>query len=400
MRRAAMAVAVVGMLGAIAAADSKNKDDDVGDDPPKEGGTGEAPEQLVLMNASSKPGTLGRLDRISRVLGSRGMLKKLPERLAAALDGRNVLLADLDKIKDAYGRFDPGSALKLIDADEKRILDSVAAGDPVPALAQLSEWRGLIAAQNNQDDEAVRWFRAAYRLNPSWVPEPGLRNSPQVKPLVERAREEATVKGKLRIAADPQDATFVIDGKDKYSGGDKIELPIGIHLVVLSAKGRAPYAELVEINAGKIKKLEISLDKESQTDKAARLIEETVAAPSGQARLKSAAKLAKITGPHILVVEDGGDDHIVVRIYDVDAQKVSKKMTLTGDETSAKIAEIVASALQADNMIDAGNIVVVGHTEKKWYERWYVWAAVGAVAIGSFAGYEYMTRAPTSVRGF
>jgi hypothetical protein len=37
---------------------------------------------------------------------------------------------------------------------------------------------------------------------------------------------------------------------------------------------------------------------------------------------------------------------------------------------------------------------------QRWYERWYVWAGIAAVAGGSALTYHYATREPTEVRGF
>ena len=100
------------------------------------------------------------------------------------------------------------------------------------------------------------------------------------------------------------------------------------------------------------------------------------------------------------MIEDGNDDHITVRVYDLDAKKVSKPVNLLGTESSAVIARIVNGALDPESMVDANTLVVVERNQpKKWYEHWYVWAAVGAVAVGTFAGYELMSREPTSVRG-
>src|SRR4029078_3232314 len=115
-----------------------------------------------------KLGDLDQIDRLKRVLDQRGLLRKLPNRLEAALDGRGVLVHDIDAHKEAVGDTDFPTALKIIDADVERILKGVGSGDPIPALAELSQWRGLINAMLHKDDVAIDWFRAAYRFNPPW----------------------------------------------------------------------------------------------------------------------------------------------------------------------------------------------------------------------------------------
>src|SRR5687767_13058785 len=74
--------------------------------------------QLVLLNANPKLGDRGQIDRLRRVLDARGILLRLPERMAATLDGRNVLIADVDAIKEAYNKLDFASALDIVQADE------------------------------------------------------------------------------------------------------------------------------------------------------------------------------------------------------------------------------------------------------------------------------------------
>jgi hypothetical protein len=143
MRTVATTIVFVALVSSAATvhADKKSKSGE-SSETKAEGGTGEDPaNQLVLMNAANKLGDIGKIDRVRRVLDSRGMLRKLPERLEAALDGRNVLVADLDAIQDAYAQFDAVTALKLIEADETRALQNVTSGDRSGA-PQLSEWRG------------------------------------------------------------------------------------------------------------------------------------------------------------------------------------------------------------------------------------------------------------------
>jgi hypothetical protein len=392
MKRAVIAVMAIACTPAVAFADRKDKTTDEG------GGTGEdATSQIVLLNAASKLGDVARIDRVRRALESRGMLRKLPERLEAALDGRNIALSDLDAVKDAFAQFDSVTALALIDKDEQRILQNVGSGDPIPALAQLSEWRGMIAAQLEHDAEAVHWFRVARRFNPAWTPDKRLA-SPHVRELARRARAEAATMGRLRVVADADDATLMIDGHDPRGLSEKVEVTTGIHLVVVTAPHRAPHAELVEIRPNATTRLDLSLDEETRNDRAARIVDQTVASPPGPERLESARRLSKlVTGvKQVLVVEDGTEDHIMVRVYDLDGNRVSKLVDLQGTESSAVIARIVKGALEPDNMAD---VQTIARRTKPWYERWYVWAAVGTVALGGVAGFEYMSAGKSSIRG-
>jgi hypothetical protein len=93
---------------------------------------------------------------------------------------------------------------------------------------------------------------------------------------------------------------------------------------------------------------------------------------------------------------------VLVRLYDVETKKVSQALEVDGSASSAVIARQIVAALDPDNLVDVNTIVVAqrGRTPTPWYKRWYVWAAVGAVAVGGYATYDYMSREPTMVRGF
>jgi hypothetical protein len=364
--------------------------------------TEEVDDQMVLLNASNNLADLGHLDRVRRVLGSRGMLAKLPERLEATLDGRNVLIAEIESIREAYAKLDYSAALKIIQANEERILGNAGSGDMIPALAQLCEWRGLIAAAQDESEEAVRQFRAALSLNPAWQVDRKLGASPTVRKLVKKARREIDETGRLRVESTNPGAMVQIDGGKPEPAGSKMTLPVGIHLVVVTADGHNTYAELVEVKADKPERFEIELDKESRSDKAAKIIDATMAAAPGKQRLAKVKKLEKLTKQtRYLVVESGADDGIKFRLYDIDAIKVSKPIVLSGAETAQEITQKITAALEPDNMMDPTAIMVVEkERSQRWYERWYVWVGIAAVAGGGILTYQYMSREPETVRGF
>ena len=358
--------------------------------------------QLVLLNASSKLGDSGQIDKVRRVLDAKGMLMKLPDRLEAALDGRTMRIGDIEAIRDAYTKLEFGTALEIVDANETRILENAGGGDPIPAMAELAEWRGMIAAGMEHPDEAIKWFRAAVRLNPTWSPDKKLASA-RVRPLIKKARKPVEETGKLRIDSDPENAMIQIDDGKPQQLGDKLTLEAGYHLVLLTAEGRTTYAEMVDIVADKTYKLEISLGKERSADKAAKLIDATVTAPPGQSRLKKAKALSEVANgtTRFLIVEESTDEKLTLRFYDVGSKKVSKPFDLMSDSSSNGIARKLVAALDPDNMIEPTSVMIVEkQRSQRWYERWYVWAGIAAVAGGGFIGYQYMTREPTTVRGF
>lgn len=358
--------------------------------------------QVVVVNTAPRLGDTGQIERLTQVLENRGLLVKLPDQLAATLDGRALAIGDVDAIREAFLAGDYELALKLVDNDQDRILGEAVSGDPVPAVAELAQWRGIIAAQLKKEDEAMNWFRLARRLNPAFEVDTKASTG-RVRAMVRKAKRDPDETGTLRVSSEPADAKITIDGGEAHTAGEKIELPIGMHLVVVSADGRKPYAELAELTAADPYKIQIALDKESTLDRAARLVDESAAAPAGKARLKRARAISKLTGhTKILFVEDGSADHVTVRLYDVDAKKVSKPLELDGSTSSAAIARKVQAALDPENLIDANTIVVTSQAQQEshWYSHWYVWAGAAVLVGGAVGTYEYMSASPTSIRGF
>ena len=358
-------------------------------------------DQIVLLNASSQLEDMGGIDRMRRVLDQRGMLAKLPERLEATLDGRNVLIAEIDAIREAYAKMEYETALKMIQANEERITQNAGSGDMIPALAQLCEWRGLVAAAQDDSDEAIKQFRGALSLNPAWMPDSKFGASPLIRKLVKKAKRPVKESGKLWIES-VEGARLMIDGGKPQAITDKISLPVGVHLAVVTAEGYTTYAEVVEIKESETEHFQIELDKESKADKAAKIVDATMAAAPGKERLAKVKRLKKLTKQtRYLVAESSSDSTIKFRLYDIDAIKVSKPIELTGSETATEMMSKISAALDPDNMLDPGTIMVVEKQRKQhWYERWYVWVGAAAVLGGGILTYEYMNREPDTVRGF
>jgi hypothetical protein len=357
--------------------------------------------QVVLLNAAARLGHLGAIYKLRRVLDARGLLRALPDGLAAALDGRDLLIADLTEIRDAYTEARFARALELVEENQARILRSASA-DPLPALAQLAQWRALIAVGRDDKAGAEAWFRTALRLNPAWTLDATLA-SPKVARIVARARREAAERGELLVETTPAGAAVQINGGKRRPRGSRIELPIGWHLVTVTAPGRASHAELVEVRARESARVAVSLAQESTRDRAARLADATAAVPSGEARLNKVRSVARVIGAtRFLVVEDTSPEHTLVRVYDLDLRRVSQPIALRGDASSAAIAREVLAALHPSAPGGEGALVIdrEARGQRRWYQRWYLWVGAAAVAGGGALVYRQATREPTMIRGF
>lgn len=363
-------------------------------------------DQFVVVNATGTAS--GQIARIHRALDQRGMLFHLGETLEATLEGRNTLPADLESIKNAYASADYDTALKIIDEDEKRILEHGTSDVPI-SLSLLEGWRGIIAAHQNKEDDALRYFRAAVRFNPAWTIDKKLP-SPQVRSIIINAHREASETGTLRTTIEPEHAVVTIDGNEQKAAGDRIKLPVGFHLVQISADGMKTLAEIVDIVDGKTEKIDETLRPSGQLDKAAKLLDETVAAPPGE-RLERARALSKLTGSNrILMIEGTNEDRVNVRLFDISLKKVSKTFSLDGSASSAAIVRDVKSAFEdgtSNTMLpDAapggpgGPGDEEGSHDSKWYSKWYWYAGAAVVLGGIILTYDYASREPTTLKGF
>jgi hypothetical protein len=356
-------------------------------------------EQIVVVNAAGTAS--GQIARIHRALDQRGMLFHLSETLEATLEGRNMLPEDLESIKNAYASADYDTALKIIDEDEKRLLEH-GTTDVAISLSWLEGWRGMIAAHQNKEDDALRYFRAAVRFNPAWAIDKKLP-SPQVRSIIINAHREVSETGTLKTIIEPERAIVTIDGNEQKNAGERIKLPVGFHLVQISADGKRTLAEIVDIADGKTEKIDETLAAAGTLDKAAKLLDETVAAPPGE-RLDRARALGKLTGSNrFLMVEGATEDHVNVRLYDISLKKVSKTFSLDGSASSAAIVHDVKGAFEGGSSTPLPD----GHDgdgeddhQAKWYSKWYWYAGAAVLLGGIILTYDYASRDPTHLKGF
>lgn len=346
-------------------------------------------ESVVLVNAADAT-PAGDLARLRKRLDALGVLHPTEPAIAAALEGGAAI--DLAAVRDAYADFDYDKADELLDG---AIADALAAGDPghlaIP-LAEVLHWKGLVADATDDPDGAATWFAAAYRLDPE-RPLDRERTPPRVRTLIRKAREARTADGSLAITVDDEAeiaaaARVAVDGGPPTRIGAPVELPAGIHLVVVTAPDRGAYAELVRVRAGKREALQVELPGESRLEQARRVRDAALAAQPGKARLKRARPLARITGARRLLVIEGADAALSVRVYDLSARTVSAPLALREATRPSVLAELLG--------VDGFERT----PPPRWYQRWYVWAGLGAVALGGVAAWELASREPTTLRGF
>jgi hypothetical protein len=347
-------------------------------------------EGVAVVNAASPvagQASAGQLAKLRKRLDAMGVLHNTSPELAAALDGGDT--ADLTPVKDAFEKFDYDRAEELL---EQSITDLLTTGDPeriAPPLAEMLHWRGMIADELDDATEAEIWFAASYRLDPE-RPVDNDATPPRVRRVIERARTAERPDGKIIIDLvdeDEEQVRVAVDGGPMARLGGGVDVPAGYHLVVVTAPERSPYAKLVRVGPNRTVNLSVELSAESEVARARRARDSVAAARSDKARLKKARPLAKITGARKLLVIEG-EDELVVRVFDLDARTVTAPLSLREATRPAVLADLLGvegGALGRDR-------------DRRWYERWYVWVGVAALAGGGYVTYEMATREPTSIR--
>lgn len=341
---------------------------------------------VIVVNGGASTDELAKLRKRIEALG---VLQPTSAAVSAALE--NEPPYDLDPIKNAYANFEFDRADELIEVALGELFANGAPEQMAAGAAELLYWRGLVADNADRGDDALAWFAAAFRIAPDLEIDRGT-TSPRVRALIDTARRSRPKARTLYIdgaTIEPGTAELAVDGGAPAPLTDEVDLAIGYHLVVVTARKKKPFAALVDIRAARDNGLEIVLDDEDDVSRARRLRLETLDARTREDRLKRARRLAKLTGARrFLVIE--GDVDPKVRVYDAVADTESAPMALKRATQPSVLAALLG--------VDAG---ALGTDPPPWYKRWYVWAAVGAVVAGGSVGvYAYTQREPTRITGF
>ena len=340
-------------------------------------------EGVIVVNGGA---TTSELERLRKRIENLGVLQPTSAAITAAL--ANQPPYDLAPIRNAFANFEFERADELIEAVLADLFDFGAEEQIADGVAELLYWRGLVAANNDRPDDALRWFTAGFRIAPALEVD-NATASPSVRALINSAKKARPPLRPLYIdGLGPDDdlAELAIDGGPPQAVPDEIDLAIGLHLVVVTARKKQPFATMVDVRGNRDNGVTVQLDDEDDVTRARRLRLETLEATTTSDRLKRARRLAKLTGARRTLVIDADTE---VRVYDAVTDTATDGMPLK----RATQPSMLASLLGVEERTDLRAPV--------WYKRWYVWAAVGAVAVGGGIGiYAYSQRDPTRITGF
>jgi hypothetical protein len=330
-----------------------------------------------VVNASGPQGAPMAM-RLRRVLDDRGALARQPDDITGALDGSAAARPDLGDVRKAFSDFRYRDAEELLADLSEGLLAS--RGDIAAPLAEVLWWRGLIAAVDDseapteQRRKAQRYFAAALALDPD-VPIDRSVTSPRVRLQIDEAKRRRPGKSQLTVDVDAADAELSIDAGPLGELAGTHEVPAGLHLLRVAAPGRSPVLRLVDVAAGESTRLSIALPREDTADKVRRLVGETSSVPEGAPRLSVLTRLGGVLGVgQLLVIESTQASRAKIRLYDVAGKRMSLQFSFAASDPATAIATSIERAFALPEPSDP---------DRRWYQRWQVWTAVGgAVAAG------------------
>jgi PEGA domain len=334
----------------------------------------------AVVNATGLPG-VPVAARLRSILEQRRRLVRQSTTVTATLDGQPPAVPDFDEVRKALADFRYQDAERLLGDFSDQLLEGSEAGAALP-LAEVLWWQGLVSAVDDRDKppeqrrKAKLYFSLAFALNPDVTIDVTV-TPPRVRLIMEEARRPRSDTGTLALTVSDADAEVSIDGAPSAAVSPDIEVPTGLHFLRVSAPGKAAVLRLVEVTAGPAVRLEIKLPAERATDKVRRLIGETASVPEGRTRMPVLTKLgAAIGARQLLLVEGVEAQRAKIRLYDVGGKRMSQQFSFAQADSASEVTAAVDRSfrLSDDEALD-----------RRWYQRWQVWTAVGAVVAGSIA---------------
>lgn len=337
-----------------------------------------AERSTSVVNTSGEEGA-PVASRLRRILDSQDRLAQQPDLVEAALGGVPIGRPSFDEVRKAFSDFRYQDAEALLESLSDRLLASGSV-DAIKPLAEVLWWRGLIAAVDDREKvteqrrKSKLYFTAAFALDAELTTDSAV-TPPRVRLLMDEARRGRPEQGLLQLEADADDAELSIDGGSSTELLPEQEIPIGLHLVQITAPERGAVLRLVEVTKGGAVRLSVELPPEAKPDTVRRLISQAASVPDGKPRVPVLTRLSKVVGAQQLLLVEGveADKRAKIRLYDLPKRRMSQQFSFTPSDSSQSVAALVDRAYRfADGP----------EPERRWYQRWQLWAGVG-VAVAS-----------------
>jgi hypothetical protein len=333
----------------------------------------------AVVNATGLPG-VPVAARLRSILGERRLVR-LPDAVTTTLGGQPPSAPAFDDVRKALADFRYQDAERVLGDFSDRLMEGSEASAALP-LAEVLWWQGLVAAVDDRDKppdqrrKAKLYFSLAFALDPNVTIEVTV-TPPRVRLIMEEARRPRGETGALALTVSDPDAEVSIDGAPSERVSARVDVPAGLHFLRVSAPSRAAVLRLVEVPAGPPVRLEVTLPAERTTDKVRRMIGETSSVPEGRTRMPVLTKLGAVIGAkQLLLVEAVEAQRAKIRLYDVGGKRMSQQFSFAQSDSASEVTAAVDRAFQLSD--DETH-------DRRWYQRWQVWTAIGAVVAGSVA---------------
>lgn len=336
----------------------------------------QVPQDVVVYNAAPDPALraawAGPATALRQRLEARGRAFAVPAEVAAALEGHDRASAeevDLREARDAFARFEHARALALLNNQERTALAALRDAHLREAIADIALLRGQVALAAEDKGGAARAFRLYARCAPQ---RPALDPAKHPPAVIRAAEANATAaegtKGALAVAGLPTGGQLFVNGAPAAES-----LAPGPHLLTAQAPGYQPHAEIIDVPSGVTVDLRLALRPSTPAQRV----------QAARRRGDPHAALEAAGAPAALILQPLHDRRALVHRR-LASGETSETVPISRDRLDAALAligpELVAEAPR-------------GEPRTAWYERWWVWTALGVVAAaGATTGVVLATR--------
>lgn len=259
---------------------------------------------------------------------------------------------------------------------------------PTTAFAQLDDLLAPLAPEKEAPKKKKRTKKRSVKKQRDRAADKqdASGNSDLLAPLV-------PTRGELIVKIPGVEGATVTVNKKQVSPGAKVELDAGEHLVLVTRPGYADYSKKVKITGGQTTEISAPLDA------VAGVLTVTSDVPGSDVLVDGkSVGAAPVRGAlvepgmrEVVVRKEGFEDHVsslsvrAGRDYTIPATLQPSDSTRTIVASNADRPENTRLVPDMATSTDVGGLTTTEESveQPEWYQRWYVWAGAGAVAVAA-----------------
>lgn len=357
-----------------------------------------ARDRTLVLLAGDECGDPRIEQQLADVARSRGS-EVLTSAQAAAVVARVRAARALERARELYLRTRFSGCVSLLSITEQELGRHLGETDAARMqrahrlLAQVNLWLGVCQWSAGDPQPAAASFVRSAQLPSSPLPDPQLL-PPRVLDAYRKAVAAPRQQVSCRLMAPLSTETLLVDGKGPTVMEKTVRVAAGTHYLVLgtcdddSAACRRVSAEL-----GGSSPRSLRLD--------ARPLGCTVQLPAGSSPSRACINAKEAADPDFvrgLVQRSGAKLALVASVSSRDFQlrllrrgsdgfvrQLHGAFESDGGSRSTTLRRSAGLLLTASRGVEPAGLRSRRRTDRAWYERWWVWAVVGAVVVGATA---------------